>query len=295
MIPPPGPHGGDGAALAGALGIDPDAVRDLSQSLTPCAPDIAALAGPHLSSLRRYPDELDATRVLAEHLGTDPGRVLLTNGGSEAIALVAAAIGGRVAAEPEFSLHPRGTGPRWASNPNNPTGLLADPTAAADVWDEAFYPLATGTWTRGDDDAIVVGSLTKVFACPGLRVGYVIADDVDRFTARQPAWPVNGLAVTLVPELLEHAELERWCKEIAALRDDLVALLRRYGIDTEPSDAPWVLASRSGLRDRLAPHGIAVRDCASFGLASHTRIAVPDHAGLERLDRALDATNDEVG
>ena len=49
--------------------------------------------------------------------------------------------------------------------------------AVAAVWDEAFYPLATGTWTRADTGTVVVGSLTKVFACPGLRAGYVVAPE----------------------------------------------------------------------------------------------------------------------
>jgi hypothetical protein len=82
---------------------------------------------------------------------------------------------------PEFSLYARHLqalrreAGRWQSNPNNPTGELAAPDAEAAVWDEAFWSLATGTWTRGDADrgAVVVGSLTKLFACPGLRVGYV--------------------------------------------------------------------------------------------------------------------------
>ena len=289
-IPSPGPHGGDGARLAAALDIDPSSVLDLSQSLNPCAPDVAAMARRHLDSLRRYPDVRDATSVLAALLRADAGRVLLTNGGSEAIALVAAVIGGTVVSEPEFSLHPRGAGPRWASNPNNPTGLLAGPAATADVWDEAFYPLATGEWTRGDAGTIVVGSLTKVYACPGLRLGYIVADDVDRFRRAQPEWPVNGLAASMLPELLEQADLARWRDEITALREQLVVVLQHHGIETERSDAPWVLARDGALRGRLAPHGIAVRDCTSFGLPEHTRIAVPDERGLDRLDRAMGAT-----
>jgi histidinol-phosphate/aromatic aminotransferase/cobyric acid decarboxylase-like protein len=291
VIPAPGPHGGDAAAIARALRIPVDDVLDLSQSLNPCAPAIGALASRHLGSLRRYPDAASATLSLAEHLGVDPGRTMLTNGGSEAIALVAAELGGTVVAEPEFGLHPRaGGGPLWASNPNNPTGLLADGDATADVWDEAFYGLATGQWTRGDRDAVVVGSLTKVFACPGLRIGYVIADDVERFLRRQPTWAVNSLAIAVLPDLLAVTDLGRWRQEIEALRRALVAVLARHGIATEPSDAPWVLAKAAGLRERLAPHGVVVRDCSSFGMPDHVRIAVPIEAALERLDRALETT-----
>lgn len=288
MIPPPGQHGGDGPAVARALGVDPATVLDLSASLNPAAPDITALARRHLGALRHYPDHRDATRAAAEAIGTAPGRFLLTNGGSEAIAIVAAEIGGRVRSEPEFALHPRGDqGPLWRSDPHNPTGRLADPGEQAGVWDEAFYPLATGRWSA-HRDGVVVGSLTKIFACPGLRIGYVIADDIDRFTRRQPQWPLNSLAVALIPELLAAADLPAWTTEIATRRGELTDLLASHGLSAEPSDAPWVLTRAPGLRDQLAPHGVIVRDCASFGLAGHVRIAVPDSAGLARLDTALD-------
>jgi len=39
--------------------------------------------------------------------------------------------------------------------------------------------------------------------------------------------------------------------------------------------------------------GIVVRDCASFGLPSHVRVAVPDCAGIDRLSTALDVLADE--
>ena len=277
-----GPHGGDGARLAAALGVDPGAVLDLSASLNPVAPDPGEVVAKHLDALGRYPDPARATAALAEAMGVDRDRLLLTNGGAEAIALVAAELGGRVD-EPDFGLYPRGDGPLWRSNPNNPTGRLAH--GDADVWDEAFYPLATGRWTSGHP--LVVGSLTKVLACPGLRVGYVLAEPSFVRRLRQPEWAVNGLAASALPDLLETVDLPAWAAAIATLREELVNILRAAGLEPEPSDANFVLVRAPGLRTRLAAHGVLVRDCASFGLTDHVRIAVPDEGGLTRLEEAL--------
>jgi len=290
-LPPAGPHGGDGPAVARALGLEPGSVLDLSLSLNPLAPDPAPVLARHLPAVRAYPDPRAATEALALAIGVEPGRLLLTNGGAEAISLVAAEVGGRVE-EPEFGLHPRRGGPLWRSNPHSPSGLLARPDETADVWDEAFFPLATGRWTRGDD-AVVVGSLTKLLACPGLRLGYVLADTdlVGRCRARQPAWSVGGLAAAALPELLAAADLPGWSAGVTRLRDALTDVLASHGLAVRPSDANWVLVERSGLREALAPHAVVVRDCANFGLPGVTRIAVPSEAGLERLDAALAAAS----
>ena len=293
-VPPPGPHGGDGARLAAALGADVGAVLDLSASLNPAAPDAGEVVVKHLDALGRYPDPRPATEALAALLGTDPGRVLLTNGGAEAIALVAAELGGGHVDEPDFALYPRGGGPTWRSNPHNPSGRLAPTDAGAGVWDEAFFPLATGRWSRGDADrgAFVVGSLTKVLACPGLRVGYVVAPDAAtarRVGARQTRWSVNGLVAAALPDLLATVDVAASARAIARWRDDLAAVLRSHDLHPEPSDANWLLVRSPGLRSRLAPHGVLVRDCTSFGLPDHARIAVPDPPGLARLVDALEA------
>jgi histidinol-phosphate/aromatic aminotransferase/cobyric acid decarboxylase-like protein len=291
VIPPPGAHGGDGVAIAAALGLDPASILDLSMSLNPFAPEVAAIVGRHLDAVSRYPDSSRATAALAEALEVPSDEVVLTNGGSEAIALVATALGGTVASEPEFALHPRnGSGPRWRSNPHNPSGLLAPASQRVDVWDEAFYPLATGDWTRGDEDTVVVGSLTKVFSCPGLRLGYVLAADAHRITATQPAWPVNGLALAALPDLLAATDLTRWRDRIASQRHELVGLLGAHDLVAEAADAPWILAEAPGLRERLAVGGVVVRSCASFGLPDHARIAVPDDDGLARLEEVLQCT-----
>jgi histidinol-phosphate/aromatic aminotransferase/cobyric acid decarboxylase-like protein len=305
-LPPAGPHGGDGAAIAAALGIGPGDVVDLSQSLNPFAPDPSPVVDRHLDALRRYPDPTRATEALAEVMGVDRERLLLTNGGAEAIALVGAELGRARVDDPDFALYARHLvldpdGPLVRSNPHNPSGLLAPADQRAAVWDEAFYPLATGSWTRGDPDTLVVGSLTKLLACPGLRLGYVLAPsaaDLAPVADRQPGWSVNGLAAAALPELLSTIDLADWSRRIAAARSDLVAVLAEHGLVARPSDAPWVLVDvpagpdlegRGGsFRSELARRGVVVRDCSSFGLPDVVRIAVAAPAELGRLARALD-------
>jgi len=295
--PRPGPHGGDGARLAQALGVAPDEVLDLSASCNPGAPDVAALVARHADAVRTYPDADPATRTLAAAMDVDPARLVLTNGGAEAIALVAAEHPVGWVDEPDFSLYARHltsldrAAPRWRSNPHNPTGRLAPPDETAEVWDEAFYALATGHWTRGDPDATVVGSLTKLFACPGLRLGYVLTPDptlAARLRDRQPAWAVSGLACAVLPDLLDQTDLTRWAVDLAAGRAELVERLHDVGLAPQRSDASFLLVPEArGLRDHLARHLILVRDTTSFGMPHGVRIGVPTPAGLERLGPAL--------
>lgn len=299
IAPAPGAHGGDGERLAAALGIDPADVLDLSLSLNPVAPDVVALARRRLDSLRRYPDPSDAEAALADAVGVEADRLLLANGGAEAIALLAGELHEGWVERPDFSLYERhlatvrpGAG-RWRSNPCNPTGELAPPSATAAVWDEAFWPLATGTWTRGDGGrSFVVGSLTKTFGCPGLRVGYVICPDpavAARLRANQPEWSVGGLACALVPDLLAVADVSEWAAAVARLRAELAGVLAAAGFrSVRVADAPWVLVEEAGdLRERLAQQGVLVRECTSFGLDDTVRVAVPGEPGLERLALAL--------
>lgn len=311
----PGPHGGDGRRVAAALGLDPAAVLDLSASLNPFAPDAAALLADRLHSdpgvLGAYPDDGRARDALAAAIGVDPDRVVLTNGGAEAIALVAALHPDGDVAEPEFSLYRRHLArvrpgaPRWRSNPSNPLGRLAAPADRAFVWDEAFHPLATGRWTRGDEGGWRLGSLTKLWACPGLRLGYGIAPDVAAaraLAARRPRWSVSGPAAALLPDLLDRTDLTGWHDSLVALRRRLAIELRAVGLPTDETDAPWVLCRPAptdrhtptdrctvDLRARLAPLGVIVRDCTSFGLPGTYRIALPHPADLDRVVAAVAA------
>ncbi len=302
-VPPPGEHGGDAADVARALGVQQTDLLDLSLSLNPFAPEL----GPVLhraverGAWRAYPDEEPARVALAGAIGIAPERLVLTNGGAEAIEIVASIIGRGWVEEPDFSLYRRAIpvldpqGLLFRSNPHNPSGILAPPDASAGVWDEAFYPLATGSWTRGDADtatsSIVVGSLTKLLACPGLRAGYVLCPDeqtADAVSSRRPMWSFNAIAADCLPELLEQVDLPGWARSIAASREQLTKMLEAHGLCVRPSDASWVLVdTTSDIRTLLAPLGVVVRDCTSFGMSGVFRISVPDACGLERVESAL--------
>lgn len=300
VAPPPGDHGGDGPALARRLGVAPEAVLDLSVTVNPLAPDPAPVVAGAARAVHRYPDdqlEATATAALADRLGVDPARVLLTAGAAEAIAVVAARWPVGDVVEPEFSLYRRhlrevrAGAPRWRSDPRNPTGRLAAPGERAAVWDEAFRPLSTGRWWSGRDDAVVIGSLTKLLGCPGLPVGYVVAPDPvtrDALWELRPRWSPGTLALTALPALLDRVDLPGWAATLVSLREDLVAVLAASGWTARVADAPWVLVPDAApLRERLAGAGIAVRDCASFGMPGTVRIAVPDGTGLLRLAATL--------
>ena len=298
-LSPAGAHGGDAHRLAQRLGRDRRDILDLSASLNPIAPDCRPILRAALDELDHYPDDARATEALAEAMGVDAARLVLTNGGAEAIALVARRHPAGWADQFDFSLYrrhleiPDPNGPLWRSDPHNPTGRLLDPDDhRASVRDEAFYLLATGAWTRGDPGVPVVGSLTKAWALPGLRIGYALcpsAEEAELLRLLRPQWSVNGLVCAALPALLELADPAGWRDGIADLRAQLVDVLRRHDLEPTPSDVNYVwVPDAAGLRDLLLPEGVLLRDGTSFGHPDAVRIAVPDADGLARLSDTLD-------
>jgi histidinol-phosphate/aromatic aminotransferase/cobyric acid decarboxylase-like protein len=292
----PGPHGGDAQRVARELGVHPADVVDLSASMNPFAPDPTEIISRHLAAVNDYPDATVATEVFADALAVPRARLVLTNGGAEAIALVAAHLVKGAVVEPDFSLYRRHLAMvdphagRWRSNPASPLGTLAAPKETAEVWDEAFYPLATGRWTRGDDTSWRLGSLTKLWSCPGLRLGYVIAPDTEGaevIRSLQPRWSVNGLALAALPDFLAITDLPGWATSLATLRSEFTSELEGLGLRVTPSCANWVLVHDTAhLRTPLAQAGIVIRDCSSFGMPTTVRIALPKP---HEVARVLDA------
>jgi histidinol-phosphate aminotransferase len=154
------------------------------------------------------------------------------------------------------------------------------------VLDEAYAAFMAERWSSEallarHRNLVILRSLTKDHALPGLRLGYLLArSEVARAVeAVRPPWSVNagalraGLA-TLEPDARTH--VVRAQALVAQSRDLLTQRLTSVGYAVRPSSANFVLVDVGAavdFRRALLPHGVVVRDCTSFGLPEHVRIA----------------------
>ncbi|MGE3856931.1 MAG: aminotransferase class I/II-fold pyridoxal phosphate-dependent enzyme, partial [Dehalococcoidia bacterium] len=115
------------------------------------------------------------------------------------------------AGEPRFDLaEPPPADFAVLCNPNNPTGRVVPRRTVetllrrvrALVIDAAYEALGAGAWdatalVRAGAPVVVVHSLTKLFAMPGVRLGYLVAPPAlaAAVRAQQPPWPVGALEI----------------------------------------------------------------------------------------------------
>jgi histidinol-phosphate aminotransferase len=289
-------------------------------------------------ALGAYPDEREAMAAVATRHGRAAGEVVMLNGAAQGFSVIAAALGAArpVIVHPQFtepdrvlpaSRHARLRDPYRldpaavpgdadlvvVGNPTNPTGVL-HPRAAIEalmrpgrvvVVDEAFMDFVPGereslAGATGRGGLVVLRSLTKILAVPGLRVGYLLAAPALARTLRttRPAWPVNGLALAAAREAARHPErllpiAERAQRDRRALHDALTAAIA--GIRVHPGAANFLLvelpaADATAIARALREHdGIAVRPAATFpGLsARHLRLTARGGEADARLVAAL--------
>jgi histidinol-phosphate aminotransferase len=121
--------------------------------------------------------------------------------------------------------------------------------------------------------------MTKDFALGGLRLGYLLAAPsiVERLQQVQPPWSVNGVAQLAGLVALDEMN---WREETTArLRKDVWELqegLRACGYAPLPTTVSYFLlpvGDAESMRERLVAERMFVRDCTSFGLPEHIRIA----------------------
>jgi histidinol-phosphate aminotransferase len=191
--------------------------------------------------------------------------------------------------------------------PNNPTGLawpIAEIAAVIRACPDALFVVDQSFLSLSDrhedaavglpDNAVRVRSLTKDHAIPGTRVGGAITTAAFASTLERlrPAWSTG--AATQAAAIAAAAEQSFVAESRALLLADRAALsdgLMLLGLAPLPSSTVFVLV-RVGdarrVRARiLERHGILARDCSSFGLPQHLRLAARSAADRERLLAAL--------
>ena len=208
----------------------------------------------------------------------------------------------------------------FAANPNNPTGtevppeiIMALASRFPDKWfivDEAFIqftPEFPDNSLMGKvlalKNVIVLHSLTKFYALPGLRLGALIAhpEVITRLLDYKEPWTVNAIAESVAVKLLEcGAYEESLLAMIVSERERMkVSLTKLDGIRLAGGAANFFLAqwnkgcSLDHLLVYLKNQGIHVRDCRNFfGLeVNYFRFAVRTPLENNRFLDTMQAAN----
>lgn len=300
---PPAVHGGDA----------PDGVVDFSTGVSPLPPPPAVLAALRAADVTRYPHPtaLPLRRAIAARHGVEVAGVVAGAGSVELIWALARAFGGagrRVGfvapAFGEYAQAARASGAEtmavplhaecdllFVARPGNPTLALPDvgrARARLCVVDEAYQPLCAGVAPVAPSPGVaVLRSLTKVFALPGLRLGYLLASPAvaQAVRAALPPWNVSQPAIAAgLAAVAEPTEPVR--DAVAALRARMIERLARLGVTPVAAGGTFVVVEvgdAARFAARMLERGVRVRDCSSFGLPSLVRLGVRDDADQERL------------
>ena len=291
------------------------------------------------NDVNRYPEVLAESlqEKIAGHHRLSVGQVLVCSGATESIYLIAHQFAGKRTAivTPSFSEYEDAclsfdheiSSLSWQDalelprlkadlvficSPNNPTGLIfndlqywlkLNPQCLFAV-DEAFID-----FTEAGDSAIslmarfsnllIMRSLTKTYAIPGLRLGYLLAREevVESLMNIKQPWTVNTLAMAAGHYIYDHFDqIQPPVQQLLSDKRTFVQELQKLEcIEVLDSDTHFFLArtlvrNAAQLKDFLIEkHGLLIRDAGNFrGLTrQHFRLATQRLEDNERMINAL--------
>lgn len=265
-----------------------------------------------LSSIHSYPEPDGASlkEVIAQIENINNDEIWLTNGATEAIYLIAQKFREQKASIliPTFSEYEDAclinkiklsfassldniaddASLYWICNPNNPTGEIRDKQQLISIIEshpnitfviDQSYQYFTVKETLSLKEAIdfpnviLIQSMTKRFAIPGLRLGYIIANKqlIEAIRHYSMPWSVNQLAIEAGKYLLNNTEIsfdiDTYLRETKRFQQELSTI---SDISIHPTDTHFFLCElknkkASDLKNYLIEnHGILIRDAANF-------------------------------
>lgn len=271
-----------------------------------------------MESIRTYPEPepYSLEKVLAKRFHLSSEEVCVTNGATEAIYLIAQTFRNQISAilMPTFSeyadacrLHGHKVVPIynlnrlldrgrliWLCNPNNPTGEVREKEVLIAcikqnpqrifVMDQSYEfftqkALLTAREAAEFPNVILLHSMTKRFAVPGLRLGYITAckELLHEIRTQRMPWSVNQLAIEAGHYLLSSSQYDIDISLLLKEKERLAqSLLSIGGMEIWPSDTHYMLVQlrmgkAAALKEYLATEqGILIRDASNFeGLNEH--------------------------
>jgi L-threonine-O-3-phosphate decarboxylase len=202
------------------------------------------------------------------------------------------------------------------NNPHNPTGRLFEREQLIPllqqfglvVIDEAFMDFLSPSQCQSLIDRVsdypnlvILRSLTKFYALPGLRIGYAISDPdrLKKWQSWRDPWSVNVLAQEAAIACLKDIEFQQktwdWLPDMRSHLFD--GLTKIDGLTPQPSAANFLLVkskiSSIKLRDHLLINNrILIRDCLSFAELGESffRVCVGTLETQTKLLEALETT-----
>lgn len=206
-----------------------------------------------------------------------------------------------------------GTDLLFLANPNNPVGNMIEASLLEEiaehckekgiliVLDECFLEFTGEEEKRSFKNklaeypgVIVVRAFTKIFAIPGVRLGYLLCGNQElknKIKRQLPEWNLSVFAQTAGRAACEEGEYRKETVSLVkAEREYLAGELRQAGIKVYPSRADYLLLKTGWpLYERLLDKEILIRDCSNFrGLGKDFyRIAVKTHSENELLIKTV--------
>ena len=200
-------------------------------------------------------------------------------------------------------------------NPCNPTGVYYPKTTLIELMqqcqknhclsivDEAFHDFLTEYESivhciNEFENLLIIRSMTKMFAIPGLRLGYLLGNEsiIEQIAAYQPQWSMNALALKAGEWCFES---ESFVEETRALmeteRERLFAFYEENGFVVSPSRVNFYLLKDPTEEDQLPlfhfllERGIIPRHTMNFpGLEGEwLRFAIKGPKHNEKLMEAM--------
>lgn len=322
----------DFSANINPLGPPQGVLSAIENALTPTSLRVYPDAHSFLSAIVRkhllMPDEIvvgsgAASLIFAVMHALSPGRVLILEPAFGEYSRASAAVDAQIT--PALLTEERGFIPDFArlertikerqvdlvilNSPHNPTGALyprdeplslidaAEEQNAVVLLDEAFIDYAPQaslmSLAATKPHLIVLRSLTKFYAMPGLRIGYAVcnANLACRIREQVDPWSVSTVALEAGRAALAEDEFgAESCRINASAREEFAGALRGIGLEVLPSAANFLLAklphgSGGDLQSWLESERVLIRRCNSFhGLSDEfIRVAVRSSSDNERL------------